>query len=326
MCIAEREALEAIDSPFVVSLKYAFQTPLHVFLVLDLMMGGDLTYHLRNGVFSLEQARFYTARTVLGLSILHLHSFIYRDLKPENILLDIEGYSKITDMGLAKYVDSNRGVTGICGTRGYWAPEMLTFDSSGHKGRYSFEVDWFSLGCCLYEFLVGTSPFRSEEAKRYGGFDFTTRAGKDRAMDLAVIEMEPDLTPIDDEDCRDLLRGLLAKNPHRRLGAEGFQEIAAHAFFKDIPWETLHCVPPPFKPQRKDNVVKGSDIGAFDDEKEVDNVKIDIDDQEYYTDWNFVSKKGVQEEIVEFLADSDAEVPHHCFSSCFDNRYYFVFV
>lgn len=307
MCIAEREALEAIDSPFVVSLKYAFHNHAMVFLVMDLMVGGDLCFHLRlSGVFTLEQTRYYAARTLLGLSILHLHSYVYRDLKPENILLDSEGYSKITDMGLAKYIDNKaRGITGVCGTRGYWAPEMLLYDSDGHKSRYSFEVDWFSLGCCIYEFLLGVSPFRTDAAKNYGeGFDHTTRAGKDHAMDLAVMEMEPDLSRISDDDCRDLLRGLLCKNPHKRLGAKGFQEIANHAFFRDIPWDTLHRVVPPFKPGRKDNVVRGSDMGGFDDDKEIVSVKLDADDQEYYSDWNYVSKRGAQEELVEFFVNS----------------------
>lgn len=304
MCIAEREAMEAIDSPFVVSLKYAFHNPSYVFLVLDLMMGGDLCYHLRNsGCFSLDQTRYYAARTLLGLSILHLHGFVYRDLKPENILLDSEGYSKITDMGLAKYVDNKaRGVTGICGTRGYWAPEMLIHDEDGHKSRYSFEVDWFSLGCCIHEFLLGMSPFRTDAAKNYGeGFDHTTRAGKDHAMDLAVMEMEPDLSKITDDDCRDLLMGLLNKNPHRRLGSKGFQEIAHHPFFKDIPWESLHRVPPPFHPGKKDNVVRGSELGSFEDEKEIGTVRLDAEDQEFYADWNYISKKGAQEELVEYF-------------------------
>lgn len=317
MCIAEREALEAIDSPFVVSLKYAFHNNSSVFLVLDLMMGGDLCYHLRNtGCFNVEQTRYYAARTLLGLSILHLHGFVYRDLKPENILLDSEGYSKITDMGLAKYVENKaRGVTGVCGTRGYWAPEMLMYDSDGHKSRYSFEVDWFSLGCCIHEFLLGVSPFRTDAAKKYGeGFDHTTRAGKDHAMDLAVMEMEPDLSKIVDDDCRDLLVGLLHKNPHKRLGAKGFQEIAHHPFFKDIPWDTLHRVVPPFKPGRKDNVVRGSELSSFEDEKDIGAVRLDTEDQEFYSDWNYISKKGAQEEYVEYFV-SAAQAASHGHSS-----------
>jgi serine/threonine protein kinase len=304
MCIAEREALEAIDSPFVVSLKYAFHSSSSVFLVLDLMMGGDLCFHLRNsGCFNIEQTRYYAARTLLGLSILHLHGFVYRDLKPENILLDSDGYSKITDMGLAKYVENKaRGVTGICGTRGYWAPEMLMSDSEGHSSRYSFEVDWFSLGCCIYEFLLGVSPFRTEAAKNFGeGFDHTTRAGKDRAMDLAVMEMDPDLSSISDENCRSLLSGLLHKVPSRRLGAKGFQEIAHHPFFEEISWDTLHHVVPPYKPRKKENVVRGSELSSFEDEKEMSKIRLDVEDQKFYSDWNYVSKKGAQEELVEYF-------------------------
>lgn len=120
-------------------------------------------------------------------------------------------------------------------------------------------------------------------------------------MDLAVMEMEPDLSKITDDDCRDLLVGLLNKNPHRRLGAKGFQEIAHHPFFKDIPWDSLHRVPPPFHPGKKDNVVRGSELGSFEDEKEIGTVRLDAEDQEFYADWNYISKKGAQEELVEYF-------------------------
>lgn len=311
MSMAEREAMEAIDSPFVISLKYAFSTTYNLFLVMDLMMGGDLCYHLNNAVFTAEQAKYYAARTILGLSVLHLHRYVYRDLKPENILLDSEGFSKLSDLGLARYIES-RGVQGICGTRGYWAPEMLKLDDDGEKMMYSYEVDWFSLGCCIFEFLIGVSPFRTEQAKKWGHFDITTRQGKDKAMDLAVLSMEPDLSVISDPVCRDLIQKLLVKDPTRRLGAKGYQEIANHEWFAGIPWETLHCVEPPFKPGRKSNVVKGSEIGTFDDEKTIASMRLDKDDQDFFSDWAYVSHKGAQEEIVEYLVVHDGEVSQVC--------------
>jgi beta-adrenergic-receptor kinase len=74
--------------------------------------------------------------------------------------MDERGRTKISDLGLAVKVPKN-GISGACGTRGYWAPEMLKKnEETGAKQKYSLPVDWFSLGCVLYEFLFGTCPFR----------------------------------------------------------------------------------------------------------------------------------------------------------------------
>lgn len=88
LCLNERNILVQIDSPFVVCLKYAFTTPLEIFLIVDLMLGGDLGYHLtRKGTFSMIEIKYYTARIVMGLKALHDQNIVYRDLKPENILV-----------------------------------------------------------------------------------------------------------------------------------------------------------------------------------------------------------------------------------------------
>jgi beta-adrenergic-receptor kinase len=102
LCKDERMALESIDSPFVVCLRYAFSTNQDLYLILDLMMGGDLGFHLRRkGRFSKQEAKYYAARTFLGIAALHSQGIVYRDLKPENILMDADGATKISDLGLA---------------------------------------------------------------------------------------------------------------------------------------------------------------------------------------------------------------------------------
>ena len=116
LCMNERNILAIVQSPYVVCLKYAFTTDSDVFLVLDLMTGGDLGYHLsRKGRFLEKEACYYAARTLLGIAALHEKNIAYRDLKPENILMDEVGYTKISDLGLACKVGKS-GLTGTCGT------------------------------------------------------------------------------------------------------------------------------------------------------------------------------------------------------------------
>jgi beta-adrenergic-receptor kinase len=168
LCLQERNILAIINSPYIVCLKYAFTTHQDLYLILDLMTGGDLGFHLSHkGRFTAKESKYYAARTLLGIAAMHDKNIAYRDLKPENILMDEQGYTKISDLGLACKVGKS-GLSGACGTRGYWAPEMLKRDEDGKRERYTLTVDWFSFGCCVYEFMYGMSPFRTDKARRWG--------------------------------------------------------------------------------------------------------------------------------------------------------------
>lgn len=103
-----------------------------------------------------NNARFYAAQVVLALEHLHNYGIIYRDLKPENVLISSDGYIKLTDFGLSKCGVKDTDYTKtICGTPEYLAPEIL------EKKNYNKCIDWWSLGCFIYEMLVGHPPFYS---------------------------------------------------------------------------------------------------------------------------------------------------------------------
>ena len=167
LTINEQICLADVKSPFVVSLAYSFHSQEDVFLILDLMTGGDLSFHLcQKGLFSKKECLYYGARIMLGLQALHERGYVYRDLKPENCLMSEDGRVKLTDLGLAVKVTPN--LHGAAGTRGYWAPEMLKRDKNGKRMNYDHMVDWFSFGCMLAEFISGINPFRSEKALNFG--------------------------------------------------------------------------------------------------------------------------------------------------------------
>eukprot|EP00889_Picochlorum_renovo_P004577 jgi/Picre1/31607/NNA_006959.t1 len=100
---AERNALTSVVHPYIVTLRYSFQTKKKLYLVLDFINGGHLFFQLyRAGTFDEDLARLYTAELVSAISHLHSLGFVHRDLKPENVLLDAQGHVKVTDFGLAK--------------------------------------------------------------------------------------------------------------------------------------------------------------------------------------------------------------------------------
>lgn len=236
------------DSPFIVGLKFSFQTPTDLYLVTDFMSGGELFWHLqKEGRFQEERAKFYIAELILALQHLHQHDIVYRDLKPENILLDANGHIALCDFGLSKAnLTKNDTTNTFCGTTEYLAPEVL-LDEQG----YTKMVDFWSLGVLVFEMCCGWSPFYAEDTQQmYKNIAF----GKVRFPRDALST-----------EGRNFVKGLLNRNPKHRLGANrDAQELIEHAFFDDIDWDALahKNIIPPFKPK----LTSVSDTSNFDPE------------------------------------------------------------
>lgn len=193
---SEKKILESINHPFIVNLKGTFQTPSHVFMLLDYACGGELfTLLRREGRFSNDVALFFATEIVLAFEYLHSMDIAYRDLKPENLLIDKEGHVKITDFGFAKVV-SDRTYT-LCGTPEYLAPEII--QSKGHN-KY---VDWWALGVLIFEMLAGYPPF----------YDDNPLGIYQKIMD-GYYEFPPHVEP----KARDLIKSFLCADRNVRLG------------------------------------------------------------------------------------------------------------
>jgi serine/threonine protein kinase len=241
----ERRVLGYVKHPYIVRLHFAFQSKKRLYLVMNYCPGGELFFHLgRAGRFSEGRARFYAAEIMLALEYLHSLGVVYRDLKPENVLLDAEGHVMITDFGLSKEgINDNASAKSFCGTPEYLAPEVLT--RTGH----GWAADWWSLGALLYEMLTGLPPFYSRSRDRLF-----------RKILHSTIKMPKFFSP----DATDLVMSLLCRDPLKRLGGGGCNEIKAHPWFRGMEWALLEQrgVTPPFKPQI-DNLL---DCSNFDQE------------------------------------------------------------
>ncbi|KAI8074016.1 kinase-like domain-containing protein [Gongronella butleri] len=243
--MAEKTVLAKVRNPFIVPLKFAFQSPDKLYLVLAFINGGELFHHLQlEGRFSEERSRFYTAELLCALECLHGFNVIYRDLKPENILIDYNGHIALCDFGLCKLNMSEKERTNtFCGTPEYLAPELLLGQG------YSKVVDWWTLGVLLYEMMTGLPPFYDENTNEMY-----------RKILQDELRFPEDMSP----EAQDLLTGLLTRDPHQRLGFHGPEAIKSHPFFASIDWRLLmqKKVQPPFKP----HVENAYDTTNFDDE------------------------------------------------------------
>ncbi|EIW84113.1 kinase-like protein [Coniophora puteana RWD-64-598 SS2] len=224
--IQERRLLEEIDHPFIVNLRYAFQDDENCFFVLDLMLGGDLRFHLeRTGGFKENCVQFWMAELSSALSYLHKQRIIHRDLKPDNVLLDSDGHVHITDFNVAIHYSERRLHTSVAGSMAYMAPEVV-----GRKG-YTWCIDWWSLGVMAYELLYRRRPFDGRTSEK---------------MTNSILK-DPLRFPDDNKkcspECVSFLQGLIERNVVSRLGCRslnsGFREIQQHPWMSSVDWRTL---------------------------------------------------------------------------------------
>ncbi|EAA03708.5 AGAP002161-PB [Anopheles gambiae str. PEST] len=253
--MAESRVLKTTNHPFLISLKYSFQTVDRLCFVMQYVNGGELFFHLsRERIFPEDRTRFYAAEIISALGYLHSHGIIYRDLKLENLLLDKDGHIKIADFGLCKEdITYGRTTKTFCGTPEYLAPEVLEDNDYGHA------VDWWGTGVVMYEMICGRLPFYN----------------RDHDILFTLILMEEVKFPRNiSPNARSLLSGLLVKNPKQRLGGgpDDAKEIMAHPFFASINWTDLvqKRITPPFKPQ----VTSDTDTRYFDREFTGESVEL----------------------------------------------------
>jgi 3-phosphoinositide dependent protein kinase-1 len=116
------------------------------------------------GVLSLELAQFYMMELVNVVEYMRVQKLTRRDIKLENLLLDANYHLKLSDFGtallnyilhiIAKIVDKNNRGNTFVGTAEYVSPEVLSDEESGYSS------DLWTIGCILYKFFAGTSPFQ----------------------------------------------------------------------------------------------------------------------------------------------------------------------
>ena len=192
---------------------------------------GNELYHLLNQTHRLTEAsaKFYAAEIISMLEDIHSIGIVYRDLKPENLVFDIYGHLKLVDFGLSTIQNSvDTGRETVCGSKGYMSPEAILQEYCGPVS------DFYSLGIIIYEMLTGYPP------------NYNKRPSSE--LDLTVKKIKyPDSIPV---CAKKLIKGLLNKNPEKRLGTKGIKEIKDHEWFRSINWGEIKkkSIMPPFRP------------------------------------------------------------------------------
>lgn len=287
--LTERDILTATSkSDWLVKLLYAFQDPNHIYLAMEFVPGGDVRTLLNNsGVLKEEHAKFYATEMFISVDSLHKLGYIHRDLKPENFLIDASGHIKLTDFGLAagsinpgkiqslkhrldEAKDENlqlgrstvemktiyktfrlqdpRFADSIVGSPDYMAIEVLRGQS------YSFSVDYWSLGCILFEFLSGYAPFAgSSPEETWANLKNWNRVLRRPHYD----KPEDQIFNLSDQAWIAIIS--LINSKEKRCSS--LDQVKVLEFFKEMQWDHMRQIVPPFVPSLDSEI----DAGYFDD-------------------------------------------------------------
>uniref|UniRef100_A0A7S2JMW5 Protein kinase domain-containing protein n=2 Tax=Haptolina brevifila TaxID=156173 RepID=A0A7S2JMW5_9EUKA len=260
---SERDILSFCDSPFLPYLIGTFQTIKYVYLVQELILGGELYTIIHDKpdiTIGVTEARFYGACIVAALSYLHDQLIAHRDLKPENVLIDARGYLKLIDFGFAKVIEEPPTRT-FCGTPEYLAPEIVS--NKGH----GLPVDWWTVGIIVYEMLSKKTPFCNDDVM---------------TMYDSIMKGTIEFGWFFNWDAKNLIKSLCTKDPTERLGtARGpldpsGKAVREHEFFKSIDFTQLEhqTLPAPYVPR----IASATDTSNFEPEESDDESDDDDDD------------------------------------------------
>uniref|UniRef100_A0A3P9I4T2 non-specific serine/threonine protein kinase n=1 Tax=Oryzias latipes TaxID=8090 RepID=A0A3P9I4T2_ORYLA len=244
----EREVLLRGDKRWITELHYAFQDDNYLYLAMDYYPGGDLLTLLSKFGDRIPEAmaQFYLAQMVLAIDSVHRLGYVHRDIKPDNILLAANGHIRLGDFGscLRLQEDGMIHSSVAVGTPDYLSPEILRTVQRGEG--YGLECDWWALGICAYEMLLGITPFYSESISETYAKIINFQVHKLR--DYIIVK----------KACS-LISGLICER-ETRLGRKGSSDFKSHLFFHGVDWDSLHDRPAPFLPE----VSNPTDTSNFD--------------------------------------------------------------
>ncbi|KAI9726694.1 MAG: hypothetical protein M1834_008959 [Cirrosporium novae-zelandiae] len=230
--IRERRMLEHLNHAFLCNLRYSFQDIEYIYIVVDLMNGGDLRFHISRKTFTEDAVRFWMAELGCALRYVHNQGICHRDLKPDNVLLDSDGHVHLADFNVASDFTPNRPMHSKSGTMAYLAPEVYE-----GKGYFS-EVDWWSLGVTFYECIYNKRPFEARHHEELG-------EEIKKANPKYLITQPPVSIP-----CVNAMRHLMEKDRSKRIGAISFESFTDDPFFQPLDFYALERkqIAPIFRP------------------------------------------------------------------------------
>ena len=216
--LSETDLMKKLNHPNITKILEMFEDDGYILIAMEYINGGNLfSFVKKRRKLSEKTAKFLFRQIILGIKHIHSKKIVHRDIKLENILIDLNNNIKICDFGIGRILKNEKQMLfDKCGTPMYMAPEILL--SSKTKGYEGFPVDIWSSGISLYIMLSGTLPFN---LKNKESSDMSNESNNNNIeLQYSIINKEPKKIEKISDEARDLLKGLLNKNPKKRLTIE----------------------------------------------------------------------------------------------------------
>ena len=228
----ETNLMKKLNHPNITRILELFEDKEYILIIMEYINGGNLFSFLKKRrKVSEKTAKFLYKQIILGIKYMHKQNIVHRDIKLENILIDLNNNIKICDFGIGRVLSSpDQLLFDQCGTPMYIAPEILL--STKEKGYKGFPVDIWSSGIALYILLSGSLPFSFKDGKSISVEESEKNDNNNsEELQFSIINSEPKFLENISDEARDLLNGLLNKNPDKRLTCD---EILSHPWLKDV--------------------------------------------------------------------------------------------
>ena len=228
----ETNLMKKLNHPNITKILELFEDKEYILIIMEYINGGNLFSFLKKRrKVSEKTAKFLFKQIILGIKYMHNQNIVHRDIKLENILIDLNNNIKICDFGIGRVLSSpDQLLFDQCGTPMYIAPEiLLSTKENGYKG---FPVDIWSSGIALYILLSGSLPFSFKNGQSIS-IEESKKNDNNNSEELqfSIIHNEPKYIENISDEARELLNGLLNKNPEKRLTCE---QILSHPWLKDV--------------------------------------------------------------------------------------------
>ena len=232
----ETDLMKKLNHPNITKILEMFEDEKYFMIIMEYINGGNLfSFVKKRRKLSEKTAKFLFRQIIQGIKYIHEQNIVHRDIKLENLLIDLNNNVKICDFGIGRKIkNKNQLLHDQCGTLMYMAPEILL--SSKEKGYEPFPVDIWSSGISLYIMLSGTLPFNyknkkneddeeeEENEEEEESFSEKSKSKKNEEdnfkLQYSIVYKEPKKIEKISGEARDLLKGLLNKDPKKRLTCE----------------------------------------------------------------------------------------------------------
>ena len=215
----ETNLMKKLNHKNITKILEMFEDDKYILIIMEYINGGNLfSFVKKRRKLSEKISKFLFKQIILGLQHIHSHNIVHRDVKLENILIDLNNTIKICDFGIGRVLSNpNDLLYDQCGTPMYMAPEI--FLSSKKKGYEGPPVDIWSSGIALYIMLSGTLPFSVKKEDSLMDIENKNKK-KNLALKQAIMYSQPKKIEKISSNAKDLLHGLLNKDPNKRLNIE----------------------------------------------------------------------------------------------------------